>query len=199
MNTKKLKKEAKEILNNNLGKIIKPYLIISILSFLLLLIFESPERNPIQDLSINIITSIILYPLNIGLISYILKIIRKENPSEKEIYSFYNKFIYLAGLTILISLFTTLWSFLFIIPGIIASINYTMAPYLIIDYDEDPLRCIDNSKKMMKGYRWDYFKFILSFFGWFFIYIFAFWYITPYIMISRTLYYEELKKITEID
>lgn len=199
MNRKKIKEKARKIIKNNLWKILKPYLIVALISFAITLTIDPNGENENLYLTLTFIANILLYPLTIGLNSFILKFIRKKDFDYKEIYKFYNKFIYIAGLFILISIFVSLWTLLFIIPGIIAAISYTMAPYLMADGTEDPLECIRNSKKLMNGYKWDYFKFIFSFFWWYLISIFAFWYVIPYVVVSEALYYEELKKVTKID
>jgi len=57
-----------------------------------------------------------------------------------------------------------LWSFLFIIPGIAALLNYSMAPYLMAQYPKmDPAHAIRVSKHLMKGYKGQLVKLILSF------------------------------------
>ena len=131
--------------------------------------------------------------------NFILNLVRKEKAEENVIFKYYSKFIITVGLYLLISLFTTLWTFLFIIPGIIASLSYSMSPYIMIDKDLTPLESISASKKMMKGYKADYFIFKLSFIGWYLISIIAFWYVIPYISVATAIYYEELNKSLKFD
>lgn len=199
MNRKKIKAEAREILKDNFWLIFKPYLILFLISILLSVIFDIENQIDNWKITFNFITSLITYPITIGITSFILKVVRKETPETNDIFKYYSKFIYVTGLFLLIIIFVSLWSLLLIIPGIIASISYTMSPYLMVDGTEDPLECIKKSKKLMHGYKLDYFTFILSFFGWLLISFFAFWYVIPYIALSEALYYEELKKITKID
>ena len=65
------------------------------------------------------------------------------------------------------SLFTFLWSLLFIVPGIIKSYAYALTPYILDDCKnvraKDALKL---SMRMMKGYKWKLFVFELSFLGW---------------------------------
>lgn len=60
-----------------------------------------------------------------------------------------------------------LWSLLFLIPGIIAAIRYSMAPYYLA---EDPSlkarEALRKSKETMKGQKMTYFMLSLSFVGW---------------------------------
>ena len=60
-----------------------------------------------------------------------------------------------------------LWTFLFIVPGIIAAYSYAMVPFILA---EDPnitdSQAIARSKQMMKGNKWRLFCLRLSFIGW---------------------------------
>ena len=70
-------------------------------------------------------------------------------------------------LGLLISIFTALWSLLFIIPGIVKSYAYSMAYFLKLDHpDWDWKACIDQSRKMMDGNKKRLFLLDLSFIGW---------------------------------
>lgn len=77
----------------------------------------------------------------------------------------------IVGKSILLSLLITLkvfaWSLLFIIPGFIAEIRYSMAPYYMA---EDPslsvTEAIEKSKQAMQGNKWNYVYLSLSFLGW---------------------------------
>ena len=61
-----------------------------------------------------------------------------------------------------------LWALLFIIPGIIASFRYAVAWYVKSDHPEySASKCLAESGRLMKGYKWKYFCFTLSYFGWF--------------------------------
>ena len=91
---------------------------------------------------------------------------------------------------------------LLVIPGIIAALALTMVTFIVIDSDTAGNDAIKASWDMMKGYKWDYFVFILSFLGWiilvpFTLGILAIWLI-PYMQISSVLYYEKLKEKTEV-
>ncbi|MFA9379119.1 MAG: DUF975 family protein [Lachnotalea sp.] len=67
-----------------------------------------------------------------------------------------------------VELFTTLWTLLFIIPGIIKSYEYAMIPYILSENPEmDSARVFELSKEMMMGQKWNYFVLQLSFIGWF--------------------------------
>lgn len=63
--------------------------------------------------------------------------------------------------------FTTLWTFLFIIPGIVKSYEYMMIPYILAENPGmDRKEVFQISKEMMNGQKWNAFVLDLSFFGW---------------------------------
>ena len=65
------------------------------------------------------------------------------------------------------SVFVALWSLLFVIPGIVKSISYSMAPYILVENpDMQPMDAINASKAMMNGHKTDYFVLMLSFIPW---------------------------------
>lgn len=60
-----------------------------------------------------------------------------------------------------------LWSLLLFVPGVLAALRYSQAPYFLA---EDPTltagQAIEKSKEMMKGKKMAYFMLLLSFVGW---------------------------------
>lgn len=60
-----------------------------------------------------------------------------------------------------------LWSLLFIVPGVIAAIRYSMAPYYLA---EDPtmtaMEALEKSKNSMANMKMSYFSLLISFVGW---------------------------------
>ncbi|MDL2214357.1 DUF975 family protein [Clostridia bacterium OttesenSCG-928-O13] len=73
-------------------------------------------------------------------------------------------------LQLAMSLFTFLWSLLFVIPGILAAYSYAMAPYLMAQNPNlGVFEAITLSKNMMRGNRWRLFCLQLSFIGWYFL------------------------------
>lgn len=87
--------------------------------------------------------------------------------TSKDLFKGFKDFTRSVVLNFLVSLFTALWSLLFIIPGIIKSISYSMAPFIAVDNKElSASECIEKSKKMMEGHKMDYFCLMLSYIGW---------------------------------
>ena len=99
----------------------------------------------------------------------------------------------------LMGLFITLWSFLFIIPGIIKSFSYAMTPYILEEHPElSAYDAIQRSRKMMKGHKFDLFYLYLTFIGWFILCIFTagigYLWLSPYIETTKAAFYQDLKQ-----
>ena len=115
--------------------------------------------------------------LSIGLANYFIKN-TAEKPSFTAIYSCLTT-SYGRNLITMILMYikVALWSLLLIVPGIIKAIEYSLIPYILA---EDPqISCKDAFKKakaLMKGNKWRLCKLILSFTGWF-----AIWLVVVYI------------------
>ena len=65
------------------------------------------------------------------------------------------------------SLYTLLWTLLFLIPGILARYNYAMMDYILADFPELTAgEALERSKQLMYGNRWRFFCLQFSFIGW---------------------------------
>lgn len=100
-------------------------------------------------------------------------------------------------LNLVMTVFIALWSMLFIIPGIIASLAYSQTIYIMLDHpDMSALDAIRASKQLMKGHKWEYFVLGLSFIGWsilssFTLGLLSIW-LTPYQHVTYANYYNGL-------
>lgn len=84
------------------------------------------------------------------------------------------------------SLYTFLWSLLFVIPGIIKSYSYRMVPYILAENpDMVPSEAIAKSISMTDGHKMNMFILDLSFIGWYILGAFAFgigkFFVNPYV------------------
>lgn len=202
MNRVEIKKQAKELIKGNIWYLLFPFFIIGIINGIVGWLtggFNTDVNTPLS--SLYYLVTLALIPVEFGVTAYILNFIRNKKLSINYIFSFYKKFWPIFALEFLVGLFSTLWSLLLFIPGIIAALKYSMSIYIMIDGEDDALQCINKSKKMTYGYKSDYFAFILSFIGWYLLVIPTFGlillYVIPYVNVSKALYYEELKKITK--
>lgn len=207
VNRKEIKLKAKEIAFQNKWNIWKPFLVIYAISILcslvITILFSRVEGGGNIITLFSYVIEAALIPASFGYIYYIIKLINGEKIEVKEaLLSKYKLFLLIISTTIIISICTTLWTLLFIIPGIIYSFKVVMASFILADTADENTswrEVISTSKKMMDGYKMDYFVFVLSFVGWIFLSIItcgiALIWAMPYIMVAQTMYYLELKKI----
>lgn len=101
-------------------------------------------------------------------------------------------------ISLLTGIFVSLWSMLFLIPGIIAALKYSMAYYIKIDNPSmSAMECIKASKEMMKGHCGEYFVLFLSFIGFAIVGALCLglgglW-LTPYMSMSQAFFYLKIK------
>ncbi len=150
------------------------------------------------------IASILLMgPIYVGLHFVFLKIARNEEDVKFEhAFSGMNSFGSNVILGVMHNLFVFLWTLLFIIPGIIKSYSYAMVYFIKADYPEYGWReCLEESERLMKGHRWDFFVFNLSFIGWDILCLFTlgigYLWLDPYKSTANAIFYEELKRSKE--
>lgn len=145
-----------------------------------------------------LISFILLIPLTWGYIIIFLSLYREEKTDISQIFDGFKKFKQVVFTTVLTNIYTFLWMLLFIIPGIIKSYSYAMTPYIIKDrpdlsYDE----AIEESMRMMDGYKGKLFCLHLSFIGWGILAILTcgigFLWLYPYIMTAQAAFYEDRK------
>lgn len=203
MNSVEIKTKAKEVIKGRLWDFWKGYLILALILYVIEFacgfvvgFFNLGETGASVA---SLIASFITAPLSLGFIYYSMCYARKESLDINDIFRYKKTWIPTFLLVFLISLFTTLWTLLLIIPGIIAALSYSMAQYIYCDKELEPMECIKASKEMMNGYKKDYFVFGLSFFGWLLLGVLTlgllYIWLIPYMMTAEVIYYDELKKL----
>ena len=98
------------------------------------------------------------------------------------------------------TLFVSLWSLLFIIPGIIKQYEYMMIPFLLAENPQmNRKEAFEKSRQMMKGNKWAAFVLDLSFIGWSLLGIITFglvniFFAGPYQYLTQSQLYFRLKE-----
>lgn len=140
---------------------------------------------------------IVISPIVIGYVSVYLKISRGEDCTVGVLFSQIRNFLKTAGLLLLMWVKVFLWSLLFVIPGIIAALRYSMAPYIMAENPDIGINeAIERSKDMMRGNKWRLFVLYLSFIGWALLIpitfgIILFW-LNPYMSVTYANFYNSL-------
>lgn len=143
---------------------------------------------------------LVLGPLEYGMAYIFLKQARDGQPVQMG--DMFRGFQDDFGGTLLIGLmtglFTFLWSLLFFIPGIVKAYSYSMVYYIKVDHpDYDWKMCIDESRRMMNGHKWEKFVLDLSFIGWILVGslclgVGTLW-VTPYMTAAEANFYESIR------
>jgi uncharacterized membrane protein len=144
-----------------------------------------------------IIFLIIGGPMIVGVSIFSLALSRNRDPQFSQIFDGFKNFGVSLGAYLLYTIFVILWTILLIIPGIIASLSYSMTYFIIAeDHSIGPLEAIRKSKQMMYGYKWKIFCLGLRFIGWALLCILTcgigFLWLIPYWFISYAKFYDDL-------
>jgi len=145
-----------------------------------------------------IIMLVIAGPIQLGLTRYFLNVCRGDKAEIEDLFSGFNQFGRAFCAALLSGLYVFLWSLLLIVPGILASLSYSMVYYILLDHPElSAGEAIDRSKQMMRGNRWKLVCLHCRFIGWGFLclltlFIGNFW-LSSYTMVSVAKFYEDIR------
>jgi len=213
MDRKEIKELAKSKIKGNKWNIIWPVLVISVIESILTSIFGGRievDFTNLESISLvnvspryyigSIIVTLIVGLITAGYLKYILNFVRTGKFEFNDIIDTVKaKWLNLLIAEILTTIIVALCAMLFVIPGIIMAIAYTFVTYLVIDTDVSGSDSLKKSREMMKGYKWNYFVFGLSFIGWIILIPFTLGLILiwlyPYMTVANTIYYEKLKEL----
>ena len=136
--------------------------------------------------------------LSIGLIMMFLGLTNGQKPKIGDLFNGINVFGKALWLNIITGFFTMLWMYLFIIPGIIKAISYSMAPYILAENPNMTAReALNESKRITKGHKGDLFVLQLSFFWWYCLcgitFGIAYIYVVPYMQATMANAYNKIK------
>ena len=221
MDRVELKSKAKELVRGNKWYILKPLVIVGLCIFLIEAIaigldyafgfikVETVEMFGVAttQYSGGIITSIVSVftgfvgaALSVAYAYYILAFVRGKRLELSDVIEFMKKYwwiSFLAGLVV--ALVIIAGSILLVIPGIIAALGLTY--YEEVCADNPEMRAVDIAKKsweITKGHKMDLFVLGLSFVGWAIVAAFTlgilYIWLTPYMTVTFTLFYEQIKK-----
>lgn len=150
----------------------------------------------------SLLTLLLAGPITVGLNCFFVKNVQGERDELSVTTPFaeaFKNYPRKLGGSLWMILFVFLWSLLFIIPGLIKGISYSMTQYILADCPNvkatDALKL---SMRMMKGHKWEYFVLGLSFLGWGLLSaltlgILGIFFTGPYMRSSFAQYYLEVR------
>jgi len=105
--------------------------------------------------------------IQLGYAKYLLKQHNRQEAGISDLFSEFDRFGQGFAQNFLRGLYSFLWGLLFIIPGIIAELSYSMTPFIMAEHPEmTASEAIAASKDLMDGHKWELFVLHLTFIGW---------------------------------
>ena len=153
----------------------------------------------------SLLATIIVTPaFSLSMVRVYLLVIKDQKPEVKDAFSGFDDFWSAFKVTFLVGLFTFLWSLLFIIPGIIKSISYSMSMFILAENKgKSALDCINESKQMTEGHKAELFVLALSFIGWILLGSLtlgiAYIWVIPYMEATFANAYQSLKPVDYVE
>lgn len=152
------------------------------------------------DIVNSLLTILLILPLNLGFFYAALKV----SEGKFHICSFlyfisrgFMKYVKIIGLGIVLSIIVSVGFTLFIIPGIIWSLMFSQAVFIMAEKNCGILEALTESQKLMKGHKFEFFVFVWSFILWYLLIGItagiASVFVLPYIITSYANYYSQLK------
>lgn len=175
--------------------------------------FPEPVRERILVvLSVMAVISLVMGVINfaiggavqLGYCKFLLNLQDNRPASLKDLFSEMDRWLDALVMNFLRSLFIALWTMLFIIPGIIATYRFAMAPFIMLEKPHlSPLEVLRESKEMMHGNKMDLFLLNLSFIGWAFLCVLtlgigSLW-LVPYMNASYASFYRFLNPLWQVN
>ena len=196
MNRAELKALAREQIRGKIGILFLVTLIISLITGVAgSVLFAIPAGG--------VVASVILTPaFTLSIARVYLAVIKGDTPKAGDSFSGFDDFWAAFKVLFLVGLFTFLWSLLFVIPGIIKTYSYSMSMYILAENKGKPaLECINESKAITEGHKWELFVLGLSFIGWGLLCAITFgiagiW-VGPYVQTTYANAYNRLKPVAE--
>lgn len=196
MDTAELKSRAKEQLRGKWAIAVGTVLVANII-LEVDVGYKVASKLGIEGLSysLDLIALLLGGVISVGLCRFLLDMATKRRePRFDTLFSSFNIYLKTLGLNILITLAVLAGTLLFIVPGIIVSLMFSQAFYIL---SEDPSKsitqCINESVNLMSGHKWELFYLNLTFIGWWLLSlvtlgIAALW-VAPYQKLTEANYY----------
>ena len=137
----------------------------------------------------------------VGYAKFNLNLVDRKTAAFENLFEYFSYWKTTAVARLLRTIYVLLWSLLFVIPGIVASLSYAMTDYILAENPElTSTEAIEQSKSMMYGNRFRFFCLQFSFIGWDILATLAFgighlW-LTPYKQAAYAAFYREVS-VTE--
>lgn len=141
--------------------------------------------------------------VQLGYVTYLLKQHDRASFDFNDLFSQFHRFGQGFAQAFLRGLYTTLWTLLFIIPGIVKSFSYAMTPFIMAENpDMTANEAITASRELMDGHKAELFVVRLSFIGWVLLSSLSFGigylFLNPYMNAADAAFYRTITSTPEV-
>ena len=157
-------------------------------------VFDPSGLSPIPT-TFWIVFQILILLLSYGYTGYTLHAVRGQPCGFGDLFDGFGVAWKAIVLTVLTDILVTVGSMLFIVPGIIWAYCYSMSSKILMDHpDWSPIRCMRESRLMMRGHKWSLFLLHLSFIFWILLTLFpgVSVFVKPFVSLSEAIFYQDL-------
>ena len=171
------------------------------------------ELEPVWDVVLSVLAAVIVGAallgvlfqifvgniVAVGLGGWLMRYWRGDTPAVGDLFAAFRTYRAALGATALQTVLTFLWSLLFIVPGIVKGLAYSMTPYIIYENPHlSAAQALQVSERMTDGAKGELFVLSLSFIGWNFLSaltggILGALYVNPYRGVTYAGVYDQLK------
>ena len=140
--------------------------------------------------------------VELGYAKFLLKQHDKKELRFADLFSQFDRFGTGFAQQFLRTLYTCLWTLLFIIPGIVKGLSYAMTPFILEEHPEmTASQAIKASMQLMDGHKMDLFILGLSFIGWSLLACLTmgigFLFLNPYMNAAYAAFYRDISRKQE--
>ncbi len=145
-------------------------------------------------------TVIVTPAFTISVLRVYQNLVREQKPKVGDAFTGFDDFWTAFKAQLLVSVFTFLWSLLFVIPGIIKGFSYSQTMLVVAENKGISAReALNRSKAMMEGHKMDLFVLGLSFIGWGLLcgitFGIAYIWVGPYMQATLVNFYNDVKPV----
>lgn len=200
MGTAELKARAKEQLRGRWGLAVVTVLVANVI-LQTQIIADTARRFGVGEFSfsVNLLYLLLGGVISTGLSRFLLNMTTSRGDENfTDLFSYFHIYLKTLLLNIVITLATFIGFLLLIIPGIIISLIFSQAYYILAeDSSKSISQCLQESVEMMNGNKWNLFYLYLTFIGWWIVVILTFgiailW-VSPYQKLTEANFYLSIK------
>ena len=154
--------------------------------------------NDIVSILFDVVSFFIASPLVYAMSVMALKVANNKEIEFNNIYDGFRNYKSVIVLCFVENIYIMLWTLLFIIPGIVKGISYSMSYFIMAEHpDMTATEILKESERLMQGHKWEYCMLMLDFSGWILLSVVTLdlssIYSSPYLYTAQAEFYQYIK------